>query len=266
MDNKDPEPVFCKVRFCHFPHAHVTAYHFCGNCKIKGHGKYECKKRHVKELLEENSKLDIMPEELWCASRTCDLFWTHTTSGHVCMPCRKMHTFESCPDSEFATLLRERALLGDDIKFKENAEKFQKENKVYKIICPTCRVLTFCTDKSCVIFGLDQECSICLDNKINRMLPICKHAFSCEECFAKMLEIIPEPIDNVDPNLKKNLKVYAEYKLNIYPDKIFTKIILENGEMYYAKRDEIDDSIVLIQNNKENRVKINNLADYKEII
>jgi len=242
----DSKDVYCKVEDCRFGNMHTTNYHSCGKCKKLGHGQIECRNNVKRSKLLEASADDIMPEHLWCESKGCTQYWTHVSTAHNCHICHVFHTYQDCPQNIPKLLLRRQ-------ENKKLQTEFKLNNKVYSIQCPECRDVSFSTGNTHVIFGLDMECRICCgDGKIiERHSPACKHVISCKDCFDVMKKPVQEPFEiNKTNNSKKNLYIYAKYKLNIAVGKVYTKILTFNvdGEMitFYAKRDDVDEDIIVI--------------------
>ena len=88
--------VYCRVKWCRYPYAHITSAHKCGGCDAFGHGRMECGNRYAE------SQLTMFRETLLPQSMHCDIFGciypqTHTRESHHCHHCfRQDHGERDC--------------------------------------------------------------------------------------------------------------------------------------------------------------------------
>jgi hypothetical protein len=235
------DATFCKVINCASSKTHVSLYHQCNNCHMKGHGEAECNNKDKITALEQ-FKYDILPEQLWCKSRNCKNYWTHTTEGHICYKCHVTHIYEKCPQYPLLQLCNERKCL---------------DNKnVYQVKCAICRIISFCIDTEINAFGLTQECVICHENSIDVILPRCKHATYCKGCINKIKTEITEPINSDDPNLIKNLKTYGMHKFKMFKGFCYCNVSLTNGKIACIKQIDVNDepAIMIYDSTEKKRI------------
>ena len=179
----------CKVKFCRFKDTHVTRYHQCGKCNNYGHGGAECNNRYLKNNLERYSH-DILPYNKHCTFGGCDNKEYHTIDAHHCTLCNnRYHSKETC-------------------------EKNIKEKNI-NIQCPICKEHNEFSSNQKKVYGLDENCCICLSNKVEVYFPSCGHICICIECCNKMTakksnkineEIINQRYDVL--KIKNSLKKY----------------------------------------------------------
>ena len=95
----------CKVYGCRFSHFHVTSYHICGTCQVSGHGQMECDDQSKKEELKQYYQ-DTISYHNRCTVEGCVNPMTHSSCGHVCKYCYRMHNqqhMKNCPrNSKFS--------------------------------------------------------------------------------------------------------------------------------------------------------------------
>jgi hypothetical protein len=163
------EEKFCKVYGCRFAFSHTTPGHNCGKCKKYCHGNYECSKPHEIQALIKYAH-DKMPLNKQCLIKNCQFVWSHSTAAHNCRGCGDCHNFDDCPNNP-----------------KNIEEKEEKEEKVIYIIeCPICRTKNIILEGQKKLFGIDDICKVCMENKVDIFLPSCGHACLCGECVDKM--------------------------------------------------------------------------------
>lgn len=145
----------CKVKNCRFHTSHTTRSHICGICNNLGHGQYECFDYEKKEQLKEHFN-DIIDPEQRC-KYNCDLKLFHKTDAHRCEFCFHYgHSTNDCP------------------------------NKIISVKCPICRTNNTIKASQHKIIGIDIECCICLNNKIEIFFPDCGHICLCYDCFIQV--------------------------------------------------------------------------------
>ena len=144
---------FCRVKGCRHASSHVTMGHRCGRCSFFGHGQYECDRYPERKKLY--AFADGLPEHLKCRRAGCGHSELHTTEGHECSRCGKIGSNCKC-DEKRAT-------------------------------CPICRKESvFHNIDGHKIFGVNQNCCICMANEVNIVFPECKHACACLECVTRL--------------------------------------------------------------------------------
>lgn len=143
---------FCRVLNCVTPSFHVSAGHLCEVCGKYGHGSVECSE----PSLITYSLSETLPGHLRCRIPGCNRRNLHTTFGHYCQTC-DIFGICSC--------------------FKD----------IFSVLCPLCRITsTVYGEKSVSVIGLSQKCEICMDGEISVLLPACRHACMCMDCFRKI--------------------------------------------------------------------------------
>jgi len=155
---------YCKVRFCRFNSTHVTKGHKCGKCGKYGHGDVECGSRYYTELLKKYYN-DILPLDMHCTVLQCNNKMYHNKDAHHCSKCNKRepHIYDDC---------------------KINLEENTSSNTVYNVKCPLCRQENTLINPR-KILGLNDECCICYENKVEILFPICYHICICFTCLGK---------------------------------------------------------------------------------
>jgi len=142
---------YCKVNKCRFPISHVTSYHQCGTCKIRGHGVTECNNVNKIKYLKNLYFNDELPVLEHCLFGGCQNPSTHTTDSHTCGICQeRLHSVSTCPTN-----------------IKET-----------NITCPTCRKINKSKFRS---FGSENKCVICFE-EAQIFLPECGHSCLCLKC------------------------------------------------------------------------------------
>jgi hypothetical protein len=146
--------MFCKIKDCKYADFHISAGHLCKKCLEYGHDKDDCDNL---ENCNYSSLSDIIPQHMQCQIPTCLNRKQHTSEGHYCARCDHWGSFCQC---------------------------------VFQVIkCPLCRITnTVSNIDNIKIYGLSQNCSVCMERNIKLCLPLCKHACLCEECFYKISE------------------------------------------------------------------------------
>jgi hypothetical protein len=143
----------CKVNGCRYIHTHTTRDHLCGLCKEKGHGQYECCNSGQKlQLLQFHN--DVIDPDKRCNLYNCPSPLFHIKDAHHCEYCNiRSHNIHNCP------------------------------NRIVSIICPICREQNNIKGDQKKITGIDNECCICLDKKIEVYFPTCGHVCICFNCY-----------------------------------------------------------------------------------
>ena len=99
---------------------------------------------------------DVIDPEEQCTLYKCPLPLFHKTIAHNCEYCNGYnHNLYNCP------------------------------NKTINMKCPICRQNNTIKGNQTKIVGLDNECCICMDKKIEIYFPQCGHVCICSECFYK---------------------------------------------------------------------------------
>jgi len=138
----------CHVKYCRFNNSHTTRGHKCGNCKRYGHGVIECNTPSM-------NILKIYTDEVKdrCTFIGCRYPQYHTTEAHHCNKCNgRLHMENTC-----------------------------SLNNIIK--CPLCKQNN---NNTSPIYSIQDECCICLDNKVNIYFNDCNHACICNVCLNKM--------------------------------------------------------------------------------
>lgn len=176
----------CRVAYCRYRYTHVTKGHKCGRCGEYAHGDAECyypfRKADLSQYYDE-----ILPENLYCTVTDCSEKMLHTTQAHHCPICknRETHTQTDCPQRQTTPLLR-LAQPAQPAQLAQASQPAQLDNKVYNVKCPICRVENTLVNPR-KIYGLNDECCICYDNKVDVLFPTCYHCCICFECLEKNL-------------------------------------------------------------------------------
>ncbi len=145
----------CKVIHCRYNNLHTTKGHKCGKCNNYGHGQLECNMLLLRERLRKYWHEEIKENER-CNFINCNYRNYHKTLGHECIICYEFgHISDNC----------------------------EKKTKIIK--CPICRTDNNIRIKQKKIKGLNDECCICMENKVEVYLDICGHVCICYECFTK---------------------------------------------------------------------------------
>ncbi len=144
---------YCRVRGCSMKNTHVTKGHKCEICRNYGHGHLECENLNLRERLELFWQ-DIMNINDRCNFINCNNRLYHKTEGHQCFNCYGFgHTEDVCIK-----------------RFKE-------------LKCPICRTDNKIDMSQKKISGLNDECCICMDNKVEIYFNTCGHVCLCSSCF-----------------------------------------------------------------------------------
>jgi len=128
---------YCRVPGCKFPYNlnHTAPVHKCPICKDYGHGARECKSSNRLEKinnLKEQTKNDIIPEELQCTVIDCPGKKYHTIEGHRCKKCNKFGHSNNCCTKCFTVGHTENECIINSLE--EALEKKYITKKILKII------------------------------------------------------------------------------------------------------------------------------------
>jgi hypothetical protein len=153
----------CKVYQCRYSNTHNTSYHLCGTCKQFGHGQLECNNtiyiNQLKQNPDYNKSLNI---ENYCTINDCKNKETHNILAHHCSFCLGNHSNSECSYNKIKYLMK-------------------------TVLCPLCRVSNkIYNDTPINLFGVDTNCSICLANACNIILPDCRHVCLCSNCYQQL--------------------------------------------------------------------------------
>jgi hypothetical protein len=143
----------CMVKECRWKHTHTTIEHICGICGDKGHGQLECGNN---ELIDELKKYynDMIDEDERCNLYNCKLNQHHKTESHKCESCFTYgHSQYNCP------------------------------NRIIYMNCPLCRKPNKIKTSQKKVIGIDIDCCICMDRKIEIFFKDCGHIPMCFQCF-----------------------------------------------------------------------------------
>lgn len=201
---------FCKVEKCRFSHSHTTISHKCGICGKYGHGERECN-----NLLKINNLHKYLHETLeisnQCKIAGCKYSLYHSINAHHCSKCNKReHSSRTCP------------LLINN-------------NKIYNVICPTCRCNNIFPKNNIQVYGIDNNCVICLHKNVEIFFPSCGHVCVCIDCCNELNVIINEEILTKNYNIEyieskfiesnyPSYKIFRSSDVNIQDDIVIRKI------------------------------------------
>ena len=231
--------MICKVKFCRYNTTHVTKGHKCGSCHIYGHGNYECKNYRAKNLLRFYLS-DLLSEEDKCKFSGCLKCYEHKTESHSCDYCNALsHSVETCP------------ILLDQL----------------KIICPLCKKENLVLLSKDRIYSLEDKCKICMEENIELLLPICKHACLCCKC----AKIISNNTNNqINSYILNNQNFNITYILSLLKDTpCYITIINANYTITYIKRlnnhNNIEIELFNIDDNDHSDICLNFINGYEKI-
>lgn len=215
---------YCKVSGCRYKHSHVTNGHRCGNCKKYGHGIVECGNDLLIKLLNNRSTNDIFPNNKYCNIENCKFKHLHSSRAHHCKFCGQNHSSKECPTKIGITL-----------------------EKKYELKCPICKTKNTIGHKFQKVYGCDNTCCICLDNKVEIFLPNCGHVCMCLECLKKM-DTNKESINDFkiyhESEISDYVKELVNKKFKTEDGKIYTMEYGGMGCMWYIRRDFKDGSLL----------------------
>jgi hypothetical protein len=147
---------YCKVAECRYKNTHTTKVHICGKCYQKGHGQLECSNQYLKRLLVDFYE-DVIDVENRCDIPNCNEKKYHMTIAHKCESCFKFgHSLNECP------------------------------LKIIEIKCPICRTLNNIPRNQMKVKGIDVDCSICFDKKVEIYMNNCGHLCICYDCLIQL--------------------------------------------------------------------------------
>jgi hypothetical protein len=179
---------YCKVAECRYSSTHVTKGHRCGTCGNYGHGEIECYNNYKKEELKRHYN-HIIPEHMQCTISDCRYKELHTIDAHHCPNCKQrvQHTQASCH-----TTYSPNAQYNNNVTSYLSSiynTNYNSVQNTYKVQCPLCRVNNNFTNPT-KLFGISNECSICLINNVEILFPQCNHVPVCMKCL--------ESLNNID--------------------------------------------------------------------
>ena len=152
---------YCKVKNCRFDGSHVTMGHKCGTCGSYGHGQCECEDDIATYALQQYSG-DVLPAHLSCKMRGCRYKTMHVSGSHQCGSCNGFgHGQYECKN--------------DDSSDSDDSIK-------YTIKCPICRKVNNIMEGQPNIYGSNEECKVCLAEKVQLFMPQCGHLCLCDAC------------------------------------------------------------------------------------
>ena len=148
----------CNVHGCRFSDTHLTFYHQCGNCKIYGHGRYECLYDAAKLALYNNfmAPSQTISPSSHCLIETCQFPWSHQQIAHHCSLC------------------------GGNGHDKTTSCEYIIHKK-----CPICNGYSNIDIKNTIF--TDVDCAVCMDNSKKKVVfDECGHAQVCEGCVIQL--------------------------------------------------------------------------------
>ena len=113
----------------------------------------------MKDLLETKVSPTFLPKNISCEAKNCPTYWEHTSDAHHCSKCNNRYFEDDCA---------------------------KKEEQNINVDCPICKTNNDVNTIDNKIFGLTETCKICMDNDVNILLPICKHACVCDICLVQL--------------------------------------------------------------------------------
>ena len=162
---------YCLVEGCRHSRYHVTQGHRCFSCGNFGHGPRDCGNNTRITNLQICSSQINLPQNEQCSIHGCRFKYLHKTEGHICHVCNRYgHAPILCPNRNY-----------NQNNQNNNQNISSSQQQIYSISCPYCRKQNVVSLENDIIFGLDYDCKICSDNKIDIRLPVCKHAM-CSSC------------------------------------------------------------------------------------
>nr|QFG74647.1 MAG: hypothetical protein [Megaviridae environmental sample] len=120
--------IYCKVKYCRYPHTHTTSGHICGviGCKYPyGHGQVEHYDFELRNKLK-IYKFDTLPKDKQCTVYNCQHSYNHTNEAHHCYKCKRRinHSSEDCIVQNIDDACRKwvfnKSKIDEFIKFKNN--------------------------------------------------------------------------------------------------------------------------------------------------
>lgn len=211
----------CYVKGCRYNSSHVTMGHQCGGCKEYGHGQHECGSNFLINQLHEEHGKDTLQYHKRCSIYKCRFNWSHSTSSHHCRKCNGNHGYSNCPHHP---------------KNKKNKNK-QKEKEIeFKVECPICRKENNIYEDQKKVFGLGENCKICLDNPIQIFLPDCGHACLCLDCL-KEINKLKIDIDIIkEDDMEEGIIEKAKELLNGVTEKSYCIVMVGQGCSFYVRK------------------------------
>lgn len=236
---------YCFVSGCRYANTHTTSYHLCGvtGCNQTGHGRTEHYFQNKITDLKKMFSNDTLPDYLWCCRKDCDTYMTHTTETHRCDICNGFHCKDNCPmNNEYHNRVR-----------KEQLDSTTNMLKIpdYIICCPMCKTENKLFKDQKPVYGIDQECVVCMSNKINVYLPQCGHTIMCMNCMEHISNEktnIVSDSSNIIYELKSGLPrgyIYQELEELIYNSikgidgKIYVIVYAGMGCVWILRREGI---------------------------
>jgi hypothetical protein len=245
----------CRVKKCRFSTSHITSGHLCGKCKKFGHGDIECGNLKKISDLQKESVNDKITDVNQCTLIECEYRWSHNTFAHHCQKCgEREHCTSNCRSPHFVLQSQTNRCLNrnterkvnqqesiftrwaDDSRSFANQIEKKKENKKYYVKCPTCRV--YSTFETIQKVFVDAQCIVCMDDKAQVLLPMCKHLCICHKCCDKMNETssISSSSSSFFPHNDEGSESMALEKFKTENDPIFTCIPVGMGCMFFYRR------------------------------
>lgn len=165
--------MLCKARGCRYPDSHNSSSHLCGTCKKFGHGQYECQKPTVMVALHADPEYgkELHPID-YCQHKGCRYNKTHMSSAHHCSCCLGNHSYDACPNKPASI---------------HSAANTNTLTLLNTVNCPLCRTDNdIMSDSNLIVFGVGSICCICQTEESCIILPTCRHACLCKDCFKQL--------------------------------------------------------------------------------
>ena len=159
---------YCQATQCRFSWSHVTSSHLCGRCKRFGHGELECGHESAIADLTQHCVGESLPPELHCTVNGCTYKSTHQSVAHHCRLCLQNHSSYDCPKTKVSQTLSLTVL------------------PPLKIECPLCRQMNTVSADQKQVFGVKDQCVVCMEQPCEIFFPQCGHVCLCRACGYQM--------------------------------------------------------------------------------
>ena len=221
MSNNTTQKKYCQVTGCRYAWSHVTSSHLCGRCKQFGHGDIECDHESAKADLAQHSTGQSLPEELHCTVPGCAYKSTHQSCAHHCRLCMKNHSSHECPLTQTSKTISTTVLPG------------------FEIECPLCRVVNKIAPDQKQVYGIKDQCVVCMENPCGVFLPTCGHVCLCLICAQELNQGQHYEWSNLPSNLSAAITSAAFSKMGRHRGRIYVVLSAGMGCSWYIRRASI---------------------------